>query len=662
MLAALALTLSTAAFADNGGRLEAFPTCSAYRDALTDALTEQIVQGYGGYGYYWGGMAEDRASLESTAAPAAADAGGSGASAGPSSVTGTNVQEQGVDELDLVKTDGKFVYVANGGQLAIVKSWPAEDAEKVGAITLQGYPSGLFLHGDRVVVLSYTNRAWDSSGWSAYGSTRMTVIDVSDRTKPEIIREVDVEGGLVTARMVGDDVYAVLNQYGTGPAEIWQTNWYGEMPHPSTWAEGQADQERVRQRQRAAVRPKVAAILAKYDAGPRVGYADRLRGGSETTGSVVDCNRIYYGGQTPQMGLTSIVRLDVDSDTMRPAGSAVFGNGWTVYASTENLYVAGYDWNWWGYGQNEPGTTVHKFELSDESGKPRYVASGKVDGWLWNQFAMSEHEGKLRIATTDTDWWWGSGRQGTGSAVTVLGDDHEGRLYTVGSVTGIAPGEQIYGVRFVGDTGYLVTFRQIDPLHVLDLSDPRHPKVTGELQIPGYSAYLHPIDEGHLLAVGMDGDMNGRLSGIKVSIFDVTDKANPKESHKYTIGGDGWAWSEAMWDHHAFTYHDGKLALPISASSYGPDGAWTGWSGMLVMQADVEEGIREIGRVDHREMAGTNPNYGYYGYYGGGWMRRSLFLDDVLVTVSDVGVQFNDLDRPRVTFARVPLAAAPIAY
>jgi len=160
--------------------------------------------------------------------------------------------------------------------------------------------------------------------------------------------------------------------------------------------------------------------------------------------------------------------------------------------------------------------------------------------------------------------------------------------------------------------------------------------------------------------VGMDGNASGQLSGIKFSIFDVTVKAHPKESHKYTINGNGWAWSEAMWDHHAFTYYDGKLALPVSGSSYDASGQWTGWSGMILMNADVDEGISEIGRVDHSQMVGTNPNpYGWYGY-GGGWMRRSLFLDDVLVTVSDVGVQFNDLDRPKVTFARVPLAAAPI--
>ena len=162
---------------------------------------------------------------------------------------------------------------------------------------------------------------------------------------------------------------------------------------------------------------------------------------------------------------------------------------------------------------------------------------------------MSEWDGHLRVASTNINWWWGwnENTQEEGNNLTVLQDNNEGELVVTGSITGIAPGERIFASHMFGAKGYMVTFEQIDPLFTIDLSDHSNPTLVGELKIPGYSSYLHALGEDHLLAVGMDGDMDGNLTGLAVNVFDVSDFANPTLAHQYTLDeGDGWAWSEAF--------------------------------------------------------------------------------------------------------------------
>lgn len=221
-------------------------------------------------------------------------------------------------------------------------------------------------------------------------------------------------------------------------------------------------------------------------------------------------------------------------------------------------------------------------------------------------------------------------------------------LNVIGELRGIAPTEQIYAVRFLGETGYVVTFRQTDPLFVVDLSDPTAPSIAGELHVPGYSSYLHPIAGGYLLAVGMDGTEDGTVTGFAVSLFDVRDPANPTRVDQLTIESDDWSWSEALWDHHAFTYYNGVLSVPIYTYDYDDaTGAWDGFSGLLVVDVDTDAGLSEIGRVDHADMVADSecPWYGEgYGrscpddyWYAG--MRRSVVIEDELYSISDYGVK-----------------------
>jgi uncharacterized secreted protein with C-terminal beta-propeller domain len=231
----------------------------------------------------------------------------------------------------------------------------------------------------------------------------------------------------------------------------------------------------------------------------------------------------------------------------------------------------------------------------------------------------------------------------------------------VGSIDDIAKGEDLQAVRMMGDKGYLVTFRQVDPLFTLDLQDPRKPKIVGELKIPGFSSYLHPMDKNHLLAVGTDADESGRVLGLQIAIFDVSNMATPKQVQKFTFK-DAATSSEATYDHHAFTYYNGKLAIPLQ--SYGQKGGVYQYkSEMAVFQVDAVEGISEVGRVSHDELwqkscedlKRTNPS-GYGGYncaagYGYAPVQRSVMIDDLLLSISEYGIKANALSLPKTEYA-----------
>ena len=224
------------------------------------------------------------------------------------------------------------------------------------------------------------------------------------------------------------------------------------------------------------------------------------------------------------------------------------------------------------------------------------MASGEVEGFLLNQWAMSEHNGDLRVATTsEPDWWGWRDDTDSESFVRVLRAD-DGVLEEIGEVGELGKGERIYSVRYLGDTAYVVTFRQTDPLYTIDLSNPRAPKVLGELKILGYSAYLHPMGDGLLLGIGQDADEQGRTKGTQVAVFDVSDPANPKRIHKMTFE-DGW--SEVEYDHRAFLYWPatGLTMLPVQARSW-EDGREDWFAGAIGVVAD-REGIRDIGTVTH---------------------------------------------------------------
>jgi uncharacterized secreted protein with C-terminal beta-propeller domain len=638
---------------------------------------------------YHARRAADAASRVEGAAPAAEKAAGgaSPAQSGPVNHTKTNVQELGVDEADLVKTDGRHVYTVNGRDVVIVKSWPATRVHVVARYGLPAHvqPQSLFLEGDRLVVLSQVHEQLAAppsekrSGAAGrvrhpyaqtqnyFHGTRVTVLDIADRSRPRLVHEADIEGTMAQARMIGDDVYLVSN----APMSI---------PHAvrklamlrAAKVVGQVDytnHERMLARKQRAYRSVRAFLDQKLGRASLVAAMPRQRharpGGSMSSlRPLYACSDLLVPPDSGQLGTLNVVHFDID-DPARIDAVGVLASGWQIYASTDALYAAMPNYSWfhlWGWGAQPSRadynvTNIHKFELRGEGDRPRYAATGRVRGHILNQFSMSEHDDHLRVATTDQAW--GAGRDRSGNHLYVLAERGQ-RLVTVGAIEDLAPGERIYSARMMGDKGYMVTFKQTDPLFTLDLSNPRRPRVAGELKINGFSSYIHPLDDDHLLTVGQDATDEGRIQGAHVQVFDVSDPARPRRSaHRRIEVEGGWSASPAQWDHHAFTYDPRTrvLALPMMSSSF---------RGLAVLEVSKDSFV-ELGRISHADLIdrpGTcatgdgrvQPCPPPHHLDWRAQITRSIIMDDVIFSLSSLGLQVNALEQPRRTLARLLLA------
>ena len=624
-----------------------FNSCPDLKDHVAEAWTEDLVRSR--YGAYFGGWLED----DSDGAPDTNDE-------GPTDYSDTNVQEEGVDEPDLVKTDGDYIYVAQRGELTILDSWPPEETSKIASLELEeAEPFSMFLLDDRVLLYSYAWNPFGDAGddhRSGYG-TRMTLVDVSDRAAPVVLRETIVEGWFVNARRIGDDVYTVVDASMGLPWDLWDLVWDEGLDLPETdWEAEPEAQEATRDEAREILAPIVQAWVTAHDAEdllPR--QVESTAGQLGDVEPLLSCTDLYRPAELTSPSVLSVVHMDMATGSTGSELSAtgLMSEGWTVYASKTSLYVAQSSWWWWwGWGDLDLRTHIHKFDLAGS--RTDYVASGAVPGWLLNQFSMSEYDDHLRVATTDVDWWWGTGvEEGELPANNVFVLDQQGvQMPVIGSVRGIAPEEQIRAVRFLGDRGFVVTFLQIDPLFTIDLSDPRSPVVVGELEVPGYSSYLHPLGDDHLLAIGMDGTPEGQITGLAVSLFDVSDFANPTLADKWTLESDDWSWSEALWNHHAFTFHRDVLSFPAYVYEDGQR-----FSGLIAIDVDTDAGLTELGRVDHADLVqqsvclwGEQNCDDYYWY---AQMRRSVVIEDNLYSLSDYGLKVNELETPEAEIARV---------
>lgn len=706
--------------------------CDDLRAHVSDVMLEQIVKSYGGYRGY-----PVSPGVESDAAEDA------NSGEGPADYTGTNNQEAGVDELDNVKTNGTHLFVAQNKAFHILKSWPAAETEQVAKIELPGWTYGMFLVDDHTAVvlssLSPQEAGLPADAW--WSATRAHVIDITDPAAPVVTRTEDAEGWLTSARMIQGQITLVLNQYVQFDWAVWEAVYAEAATHAQpAWDAPAEDWTAYESEMRAALAPLVDAAVAGMSLDDLLPDA---RTGEADYHAMYACEDLFVPAQYTNLGMLSVARIDPATPGLRATG--IMSEGWLSYASPTHLYVAQTSWSWWGWTPDATRTHIHRFEIDGDA--PAYLGSGAVDGWLLNQFSMSEHDGYLRVATSDSWGWFGGGvavdaggtaeasgdgtSSGSGEAssgsegeatdppamtaedadpveeppvpannVFVMGTTPDGGLEVIGEVRGIGENETIQAVRFLGDKGYVVTFRRTDPLFTLDLSVPTAPTLVGELVMPGYSAYLHPIDEGHLLGVGMAGTESGQLTGLSVAVFDVTDLANPTLMHRYDIdpGDNAWSWSDALWDHHAFTYHNGVLTLPAFTSSYDPiTGATTGFSGVISLEAGVD-GISEVGRVDHQPLIEgsaciydiwwqvdgmaegdavgdgepgvedpsdpTDPTgVGDWSYCDTGYwyssVRRAVYIEDYLYSVSDYGVRVTDLYDPTSGIADVRFYPLP---
>ncbi len=326
----------------------------------------------------------------------------------------------------------------------------------------------------------------------------------------------------------------------------------------------------------------------------------------------------YFDRNDRSFSLTTICAVDIQVTGPVKARTFLIGSAGTVYVSPDTLFIAVPGA---GNGRAIQSTELYAFALDD--GELTYSARGTVDGTLLNQFSMDEYGGNLRVATTVQDYQ----RNGYSSRVTIL----DGRLQAIGSVGDLAFGEQIYAARFLGDRLYLVTFRETDPLFVIDLAKPKNPTVLGELHIPGFSRYLHPYDATHLIGIGKESTWGG----LKIALFDVADVHNPRLVDEEKLGGYG-SDSEALRDHKAFLFDREKdlLVLPVRIAEDTPSnrGVSQVWGGAYVFGVNPDSGFTEKGTVVHYRNSG-NPND----------VKRSFYIENVLYTLATDKLVMSDL-------------------
>lgn len=575
----------------------AFEDCDGVVDWTKAEMLERVTPyGLDMYPVYWG---RDGVWMEdapaATEAPAADESTG-GASNG-SGTSGTNTQEAGVDEGDITETDGRFVYSIIDNRL---RSVDLDTATVLADLEVPLGESQMVLVGDVLVVAT--------NSWSQSTSTVVTRYSI-DSGVPVFRRRDHLEGSMVSMRVVDGVVQLVLQAGITNRLDF-------VSPRDGTTDAQEAAKER---------NIEVIEALDAEDLLPR-SFEESVLGAWGTPAVAIDCARMGHPGDFSGWGITWVAVLDtetLDTDAASvPLGAAgLITQAGSTYTSEESLYVTTNRWNdvvdeeWVSNNPESPRTVIHRFSLLDGV---EYVASGEVIGTLLNSYSMSEFEGDLRVATTAYSDDFGGGQDNGVHVLRVDGAD----LVEVGSVRGLGRGEQIQGVRFDGPRGYVVTFRQVDPLYVIDLSNPSNPAMVGELKIPGYSTYLKPIGGGRLIGVGMSGTETGQITGVQVSLFDVSDPAAPRQVATAEIA----EWSEATWDPHAFLWWEptGQIVIPkeMNCVEFGGPGC----ESAVVLRLESDE-LVEQGRLMQ-------------------WfpIRRSMIASNRLVTVSAGGVLVSAME------------------
>ncbi len=593
--------------------------------------------------------ANSKASEQASVADSAS--GASSSSGSTKDYSKTNVQVQGVDEADVVKTDGDYIYQVNKERIVIARAYDSvsQKTYSSGGMKIMSVmdfskdnftPQELYVDGKYLTVIGsyYEEIPYDGTQYKQGNNrimphyrhkttTKAIICDISDRSNIRKEREVEVEGYYVSSRKIGPVLYMVANKH---------SNAYFEQD---------------------ILRVETPSYKDTQISNEYIG---------------IECPDIRYFPGSVETNYLTVAAVDIEGS--KKANVQTFlGAGENIYASTENLYVAvtGYNYNTI-YPALEPviqmdgassraiapdvirpvsmdGTMTKVYKFSLDGSRVTYLSCGEVPGTILNQYSMDENGSYFRIATTVGEVWGRGGYQSKNN-LYILDDT----MNISGKLENMAPGERIYSVRFMGDRGYIVTFKTVDPLFVIDLKDPAKPKVLGELKIPGYSDYLHPYDENHIIGFGKDTielQGNAYYQGMKIALFDVTDVKNPKQKFSEKIGDRGTD-SELLRNPKALLFSKEKnlLAFPVTVMEIDENTDKRGklsygqfaFQGAYVYDIDIKDGFQLRGKITHL-AGGDISKAGDYYYYPDKYVERILYIDDILYTLSKGMIKANDL-------------------
>jgi len=582
------------------------------------------------------------------------------AAAGSGVTSDTNNQVNGVDEADFVETDGHYLYVAHNGRLSIV----ATDLTVASESSLSGNVVGEFLAGDRLTVITQSGSGWYGPTvrmmcmpWQWNPQTTVTVYDVTDRTAPAVVTQTMFDGGFQDARAVDGVVYVVLQrglnlpapQYTDTPVvpdtvdtvdsvdgqlavEVKPARW-GWEPTVTAYRTYETWDEYV-----ARVGDQIVDLSL-----PHV-YSVDAEGNTTDLGLVAGAGDIARSHTDDAHSVLTLVSVDsvntsADSSFADSVSSIVSQSDSTVYMTQDAMYVGTTEYQYTDTGSSSD-TRIDRFTIQGTN--LAWQASGVVSGTLINQFAMDEQGGYLHVATHTSgsqviNGTWSTSNDNGVYTLDTVGDT----LDVTGSITGLAPDEQLYAVRFVGDKAYLVTFVQTDPLFAIDLSDPAAPVLLGELVIPGFSNYLQPVGDGLLLGIGQEREAGTPNTHVHATLFDVSDGSNPTQiTRQYLTENTQWSWSEAQFDHHALLYsaEDGLVVVPVYGSGYDAETGTYRYEQLLKVLRVTPTGLEVVGDI-HTDQS----------------VFRTVRIGDVLYAVSDSSVAAYSLS----DLSQIGSSAAP---
>jgi inhibitor of cysteine peptidase len=650
--------------------LKKFSSASELMEFLDKAQKSQ------GYASNYGGamqMTGSREMMVKSSSDAISAIAPSAESGGAADYSQTNVQVKGVDEADIVKNDNKYIYTIVQDKLVIVDAYPAAKSKILSETELEGRPVNMFVNEDRLVIfLQADDQAYmiPEYGYMPIPrytmATRAIIYDIKDRENPKKLEKLTVKGNYYQARMIGDYVYFITQE------GVYYYNNFVDMPVVKMES-GKTVSPDVYYFDRPDMNYQFNTIASFNIKNPEITAKTFMMGYANTL--YVSKANIYiayqksspwnYYRQNDEERFYAVVVPMLPSETrteidriQKDAGMNSYEKWDKISSQLEDLYnkmdendkddliekideaTSEYDIK---QEVERRKTVIHK--ISIDNGAIEYAAKGEVSGYLLNQFSMDEYKENLRVATT-TEIWVPKGSEMYNN-VYIL----DSKMGLTGKLEDIAPDEKIYSTRFLGERLYMVTFKRIDPLFVIDLANPANPKILGKLKIPGYSDYLQAYDENHIIGIGKETESNewGGVStgGVKLALFDVSDVANPKEIDHYEIGEAG-SDSEALRDHKAFLFDKEKnvLVIPVRevkgtryySSRYGYYSQRV-WQGAYVFGVDPNTGFEKRGKITH--LDGDEDEQ--YWYNSPSAVRRTLYMDDVLYTVSATKIKMNDI-------------------